>query len=447
MRISSASRWTMGSAALAVALGAVACTGQTQAPPVRSMAQPAPAPAPYRASPSVAMPAPVRAPAPLPTPLPSHTTGSIHWHSRIADAQAEARAQGKLILIGSTKPGCSLCDKFAHETAPQCNAQLSSMAVCYMYDITRPEDGRVDRTLRANLVGAAIMPLVGFVTPDLQWVHGFSGPRSVSQFMGDIESARRIYPVRTASVMPEAAPEAPYAPGAPDAPALASASPSVSGNAVAFVNEYGETEWSAPADAWPAPVDALTGTPAIAAAPAEGAPRADATLAAAPAPLPVEPLATEPGPAAGWSSPAPAGVAASSRPLRFDPPVESTPEPAPVPVSVPTPAPTPSPTPVVAVETPNWSALPAAPISEEEGRAHLSRAYELIRAGRLDEARAILRQVSKSLPNTALGREADKGGVAVYNARRIAEADAGSRSELTQRARQDLRASMWSDLF
>lgn len=425
---------------LGLSVLAVACTGQQQQAPVRSVAQPAPAPAPYRAP----APAPQRAAAPAPAPsadwhhVPS-SGGPIAWTSSISDAQAQARAQGKLILVASTKPGCSLCDIFAHQTAPACAGDLSRVAVAYIYNILKPEDGRVDRTLRTNLPGAAVMPLVGFLTPDLQWVTGFWGPRSVSEFMGDIATARRSQPVSAAQAEPT-----------PPA-----------GPLTAFVNEYGETEWSAPADVWPAPKDALAGEPAIAAAPA---------VAVAPLPVPAEPVASrepasvgavgpapvvevapapvaalDPAPMPAWSdAPAslPAGIAASTGPApRGEAPFAAPAPEAPAPAAAPAPAPAP-----VAVE-PAPAVTYGGPLGESEARAELDRAYRLIQAGRYDEARTALRLVSRSLPGTSLGREADRGGVAIYNARRIAEAGADERGDLQTRARRDLGTSMWVTLF
>ena len=391
-------------------LFAVACTGQPQEAPVRSVASPKPSPAPYRASPSAAtQPAPYQAPPSgtgggAPTAYAPHAGGAIKWHSRIADAQAEARAQGKLILVGSTKPDCGLCDKFAHTTAPQCWSRLSQVAVPYMYDILHPEAPRVDQTLRANLKGCALMPLVGFLTPDLNWVHGFWGPRSVTEFMGDIESARRIYPVHAAAL---------------PAPAPIENAPT------AMLNEYGEREWSAPAD-WPAPEDALgpvadVGTPATEPEPI------------APAAEPVAAAPVEPAPAAerqaGWSAPAssaPVGPAIAAAPAIYTPPPS-----APV-ASAPPVAPAPA----------------AAPgMSDADAQAALREVYALIQGAKFDEARTALKRVSQALPNTHLGREADKGAVAIYNARRIATADAGQRGTLAERARKDLDGSMWVGLF
>jgi hypothetical protein len=401
---------------------AVACTGQQQEAPVRSVASPTASPTPYRASPSAGATAPYRASTDGTSGSPSAAAapsgGSINWHSRIADAQAAARAQGKLILVGSTKDGCGLCDKFAHTTAPQCWSRLSQVAVPYMYDIQQydtsvPDNVRVDRTLRANLRGAALMPLVGFLTPDLQWVHGFSGPRSVAEFMGDIESARRIYPVHAAA-LPSPAP--------------------IESAPTAMLNEFGETEWSAPAD-WPAPEDAL-GPVAGVSAPA--APATPASRAVEPAPSAAEPVAVAPvepapapaaDPAAGWSDPAtsaPAAHGIAASPVPYSPP-PSAPVPSVAPVATP-----------VAV---------GSAMSEVDAQSSLHEAYALIQAGKFDEARAGLKRVSKALPNTNVGREADKGAVAIYNARRMATADADQRATLADRARRDLGGSMWAGLF
>ena len=94
------------------------------------------------------------------------------------------------------------------------------MAVGYVYQIRNPEVPQVDQTLRANLRGASLMPLVGFLTPELRWVHGFWGPTDARKFSGDISTARQIYPVRTARV------QAPPVPGR--------------GEMTAVVNEFGE---------------------------------------------------------------------------------------------------------------------------------------------------------------------------------------------------------------
>jgi hypothetical protein len=358
-----------------------------------------PTPDAYRRPPQASTPAVPMAPRAPVAKAPSVASSPFRWYDRIADAQMAARAQGKLILVGSTKPGCGLCEKFRTQIVPAASVNLDAVAVGYFYDITRPEDPRVDRVLRANLPNATLMPLVGFLTPDLQWVHGFWGGRDVGQFLSDIAVARRIYPV-TVAVLPEAA-----------------AGPVE----VAVVNEYGETEWSAPGDVWPAAEDAIGPEETLAVA----------TAPAAPTLVP--------------SAPAFPPVGSSA--------IVATQAPAPIVVAPPPPAaPVEPPAPVAAPPAPSVEAPAAAPVHERAGdeawaREALRTALAQIREGNFDEARRTLAEVSRAVPQSSLAREADKGTVAIYNARRIQGAQAEERSRLIERARKDLGGSMWGELF
>ena len=353
-------------------------------------------------------------------------SGPITWHYRLADAQAEARATGKLILVASTKPRCSLCVKFKEQIAPAAGSELTRMAVGYVYDITRPEVREVDRLLRANLRGADLMPLVGFVTADLQWVHGFWGVRTVQQFRGDIARATSIHPVRSAAL--------PVQPAAPAARTAAL-------EGVGYVtNEYGEREYGHVADIWPEgdpePIDAITGapeglpatvpTPSAGSQPA-GAMLADATPAGTTSTAPATPTA-EPAPLPEAPAPAGAGL----------PPIQ--------PKTTVTVAEAPAAT-TPAATTPA-ATTPEPARNEQWGRQELQRALMQIRAGAFDDARSILATVRETLPDTQLAREASKGGVALYNAKRIRFASSGSeRNRYLERARRDFSNSMWAPLF
>ena len=341
------------------------------------------------------------------------SSGPIRWHTRLADAQAEARASGKMILVTSTKPRCSLCVKFKEQIAPAAGAELTSVAVGYVYDITRPEVRDVDRLLRANLRGADLMPLVGFISADLGWIHGFWGQRSVQQFRGDIARARSIHPVRTATVT------TPNRAGTP--------------RMTYVTNEFGEQEWGVVADVWPEgdpePIDAITGAPdslpdtvppATAGSQPAGAMLADVTPTADPAPLP--------------EAPAPAAPAAR---LPATPTFEPTPDPTPEPSIAEVVASQPAPEPA-----------PAATRDESWGRQELQRALMQICSGEFDTARDTLARVRETLPDTTVAREASKGGVALYNAKRIRFASSGAeRSRFLDRARRDFSNSMWAPLF
>jgi hypothetical protein len=117
--------------------------------------------------------------------------GGVFWHKKISEARAAARAEGKMILVTSTKPSCSLCKKLRNKVIPQIKQELSKGCVFYVYDITRPENGTVDRLVRAKLPNARLMPLSGFMTADMRWLHGFFGGTDTRQLMGDYRTALR----------------------------------------------------------------------------------------------------------------------------------------------------------------------------------------------------------------------------------------------------------------
>ncbi len=339
-------------------------------------------------------------------------SGSVRWHTRLADAQADARATGRLILALSTKPRCGLCEKFKNRIAPGAAGELNQVAVGYIYDITRPEVRRVDQTLRANLRGADLMPLVGFLTPDLGYIHGFWGPRSVTEFRGDIARADRSNPMRGARVR---------TPGAAAAPRIG------------VVNEFGETEWSPAIDVW-APLEApplprevrVADAPVVAAASPDSSTRNGPAIVDLPA---LEPVVT--------SSPKIDAPVVAELPA-LEPAVEIAPAPV------------------------RTAPAPAAPVAEVNtilnpstgddltawGRTKLERARDLIRAGEYTDASQTLSQVRSRMAGTTLAREASKGGVALYNAKRIRLASNGAeRNRYLMRARRDLGSSMWGELF
>ena len=86
-------------------------------------------------------------------------------------------------------------------------------------------------------------------------------------------------------------------------------------------------------------------------------------------------------------------------------------------------------------------------MSEASAQSTLSEAFEQIRAGKYDDARAALKRVSQALPNSAVAREADRGAVAIYKARSIASAQADQRAALAEKAKKDFASSMWVGLF
>lgn len=170
-------------------------------------------------------------------------------------------------------------------------------------------------------------------------------------------------------------------------------------------NEFGETEFAPRVDVWPRPYDASAAR--------------EADDAAEP-PTPDAPVPDEATP----EQPAVADGAAN----------ESLPAPEALPETAPSPTPTQDPIlddPLLADATPE---------------SHLATAKRLMAAGQLDEARAALARVGAGA-SEAQRVEARRGGVAIYNLKRIRAATGAERSRRIERARKDLGTTYWGSLF
>ena len=209
-----------------------------------SYARPAPPPAnPQQAYPQQAYPQQTRPPYPQaatpyaaqpsarPMPAPAYGGGSFRWHTNFSEAAAQARREGKMILVGSTQPGCSLCTKFKNTIVQSAAGQVSPLAVGYMVNalVNDPVWG----VLKRNLPTARLMPLVGVITPDMQWLAGFGGPPDQQKLMQALSTARGRY---RAAAAPQRA------------------MPRVGGiRTTAQLNEYGEVEWTPTGTLFPNP--------------------------------------------------------------------------------------------------------------------------------------------------------------------------------------------------
>jgi hypothetical protein len=134
------------------------------------------------------------APAPAPTaaPLPAFapTGGAFQWTSSLAEAQSLARATGRLILVEEGRPACVNCRVLRDTIIPGLAADLGAVAVGYYDDVDANPNSQSFQILRSNLPDALTLPLVGFLTPDLRWVHGYWGGRDAPRFRAEIATAR-----------------------------------------------------------------------------------------------------------------------------------------------------------------------------------------------------------------------------------------------------------------
>ena len=145
-------------------------------------------------------PAPVTYPPAGQTPQPvvrqpatPHTTRGFQWYHDWNQASAAARAMGGVVFMMASQPTCSQCDKVKDTVIPRYHHLLGGRCVGFVFDMSQKVGGvyggRYGSFLRRNLPYAQIMPLAGFVTPDMQWINGFWGLPSDADFAQKARSA------------------------------------------------------------------------------------------------------------------------------------------------------------------------------------------------------------------------------------------------------------------
>ena len=130
---------------------------------------------PVAMTPTPPMSAPVRAQAP--------TSYGFNWAGSLKEAQDSARAQAKLIFIEAGREACGNCQFLKREVIPSSsvNSELGSMSVGYYDDVNLTPYSDAYNIVAANIQSAGTLPLCGWVTPDLKWVHGFWGRRDATK--------------------------------------------------------------------------------------------------------------------------------------------------------------------------------------------------------------------------------------------------------------------------
>jgi len=359
--------------------------------------------APVWRGPTTTTPAPYVPPAApppaayTPPPTPTTTSYAFSWSSSLRQAQESARAQGKLIFLESGREACGNCQYIKNEVIPsaEVNAQLGSMSVGFYDDVDKTPYSDAFNLLQANVVGAGTLPLCGWVTPDLRWVHGFWGRRDPAKFLNEISSARSAYQRMAQAARPASSLELGRLPSAGSLPdtELADVSAELADDRMIEI----------------APPPAV-------------APIVDRPVLATTMPVPPPPPA----------------------PMEVAPPTAITPEPTPpVFASIAPERPAAAPTPVVT----------DVPVSDDAaGRAWVREQLKLaateLAAHRYAQARTILAGVRERAQGTPELREAEKGEVAIYNLRKIERAaGADDVAKLRATAQRDLKDTIWGSLF
>jgi hypothetical protein len=334
-----------------------------------------------------------------------------------------------MVFIEAGRDQCSNCMLLKNTIIPmpETSASLGAAAVGYYDDVDRTPYSDAFNALQRNLPSAGSLPLCGFFTPDMQWIHGFSGHTDASHFRQQIATAsasyRRIAAVDETQVPAGAA----TPPTFPDSE-LASVPAASAGE--------GEIDLGMDLSAEPRVAPAMDMAPATALAPYVPPVAAPPTAPPVQDPAFVEPAAP----------PAPPAV--------VQPPVA--PPTVVVPPSAPTPiAPPETTVPPVAPPAAEAPASPAAsvpsgvapPPGDESPRDALRRAAAALATRDFAKARSILSTVKVQARGTPEGREADKGEVAIYGLRRVDAASGAQRAAIAAQARQDLQGTVWASLF
>ncbi len=116
--------------------------------------------------------------------------GTLTWYTNLDEAQAVARATGKLIFIEQGRSRCPNCQSFVERVLPASNvrARIADIAIG-LADDADESDPRVDRLLSSGIASPTTLPLCGFVTPELKWSSGWSGYMDNASFGGHLSLA------------------------------------------------------------------------------------------------------------------------------------------------------------------------------------------------------------------------------------------------------------------
>lgn len=101
--------------------------------------------------------------------------GTLDWHTRLGDALAQAKREGKHVLVELGREACSQCRSFVQSVVPRPDVapilQQHFVALASDADDTEPEVEEI----AMNLEDATMLPFVLFVDADGRFLDGFSG--------------------------------------------------------------------------------------------------------------------------------------------------------------------------------------------------------------------------------------------------------------------------------
>jgi thioredoxin-related protein len=113
--------------------------------------------------------------------------GTLAWHTRLADALAQARAERKPLFIELGREACSQCRTLVESVVPRPDvaALLREHFVALAADVDDLEPEVEELAMR--LEGATMLPFVLFTDADGQFLEGSSGAVHPKRFAQTLE--------------------------------------------------------------------------------------------------------------------------------------------------------------------------------------------------------------------------------------------------------------------
>lgn len=101
--------------------------------------------------------------------------GTLDWHTRYADAMAQAKRENKTLFIEMGRELCSQCRTLVQSTVPRPDVAplLQQHFVALASDADEPEDEVLKHGY--EMEDASMLPIVMFVSTDGKLIEGLSG--------------------------------------------------------------------------------------------------------------------------------------------------------------------------------------------------------------------------------------------------------------------------------
>lgn len=114
--------------------------------------------------------------------------GAVRWHTRFADALAEAKREGKFVFVEYGRSACGNCRALVEGIIPQASvaALLNEHFVCLASDCDRPES-EIRAIGARHMAYARALPFCLYLNRDGEFVHGTQGGVSLYTFREDLE--------------------------------------------------------------------------------------------------------------------------------------------------------------------------------------------------------------------------------------------------------------------